>query len=94
MPRIDACLIRPQFPSPSAASLPQPGCFCTSAGFALLFRVSIKVDTAGEVGDEATQASPPEAVPPSVATGRTRRFPHSAGKSGEGYEKDEPKKAL
>ena len=52
------------------------------------------MDTAGEVGDEATQASPPEAVPPSVATGRTRRFPHSVGKSGEGYEKDEPKKAL
>jgi hypothetical protein len=34
---------RPQCLSPSAASLPQLGCFCTSDGLALLFRVSIQV---------------------------------------------------
>jgi hypothetical protein len=40
---IDVLLIRSQFPCPSSASLPQPGCFCTIDGLARMFRVSIQV---------------------------------------------------
>src|SRR5215467_9694793 len=82
MPLVDVCLIRPHFPSPPAASLPQLGCFCTSDEFALLFRVSIE---AGEF-QLVVIADPTPWIPPSMHTSKVSAFSGRDADAGSGCE--------